>query len=147
MVLGLTAALALQAATQLWATDFEYQAALGRPFAGLYPPWSILIWANTWGHEYPDAVSRAVDAGLLTFCVGMVLAMAVKRLLSLRDPFLHGSARWASEEEAPARETLVGATTKVRVAIQRVSGQLLHTLQQQAGLVREDAGVSPDPSS
>ena len=49
----------LQSATQYFAHEFQYQAALGAHVLQLYPPWSILRWAGKWYGIYPDAVMRA----------------------------------------------------------------------------------------
>jgi type IV secretion system protein VirD4 len=54
----------LQSATQFFAHDFGYQAALGGHFEHLYVPWSILQWAGQWYRQYPDAIMRAGSIGM-----------------------------------------------------------------------------------
>ena len=49
----------LQAATQFFAHDFKYQAALGAHINHIYPPWGIVQWAGKWYGQYPDAFMRA----------------------------------------------------------------------------------------
>ena len=62
----------LQSATQFFAHDFGYQAALGRHFEHLYVPWSILQWASQWYGQYPDAIMRAGSVGMIVTTLGLL---------------------------------------------------------------------------
>ncbi|MBP8898590.1 MAG: conjugal transfer protein TraG, partial [Sulfuritalea sp.] len=66
----------LQSATQFFAHDFGYQAALGHHFEHLYVPWSILQWAGQWYGQYPDAIMRAGSIGMIVTTLGL-LGLAV----------------------------------------------------------------------
>lgn len=88
-----------QVATQICAHDFGYQAALGANIGRLYAPWSIVVWSVRWGHVYASAFRTAANAGLLVMAVGMMTLVAIKLALVRANPYLHGSARWASERD------------------------------------------------
>jgi type IV secretion system protein VirD4 len=95
----------LQSATQFFAHDFGYQAALGRHFEHLYVPWSILQWAGQWYGQYPDAIMRAGSVGMIVTALGL-LGLAVTKMVlansSRLNPYLHGSARWANLKDIQA---------------------------------------------
>ena len=82
----------LQSATQFFAHDFRYQAALGRHFEHVYAPWSILQWASQWYGQYPDAIMRAGSVGMIVTALGL-LGLAVSRMVlansSRLNPYLH----------------------------------------------------------
>lgn len=89
----------LQCATQFFAHEFQYQAALGTHFQHLYAPWSILTWASKWHRVYRDAIVRAGSVGILPTAVALMALAFAKMLLTnslRRNPYLHGSARWAN---------------------------------------------------
>lgn len=64
----------LQAATQCFAWQFRYHAALGPALRtedlALYWPWSILIWRQRFGEDHSDAFSLPVSAFLLIAAAG-----------------------------------------------------------------------------
>jgi type IV secretion system protein VirD4 len=115
----------LQSATQFFAHDFRYQAALGRHFEHVYAPWSILQWASQWYGQYPDAIMRAGSVGMIVTTLGL-LGLAVTRMVlansSRLNPYLHGSARWANLKDIqasgllPRPRTLRQALTGTRPA-------------------------------
>ena len=89
----------LQTATQSFAEQFAYQAALGPHIDRIYPPWGILQWAAKWHAHYPDAFVQAGSAGIVVASLGLfglVLAKMVRANASKANPYLHGSARWAN---------------------------------------------------
>jgi type IV secretion system protein VirD4 len=88
-----------QTATQLCARDFSYQPALGLSVHRLYPPWAIALWASRWGAQYPAAFRAAANAGLFFACAGGMTLVAIKLALVRANPYVHGSARWASAED------------------------------------------------
>ncbi|WP_253189216.1 type IV secretory system conjugative DNA transfer family protein [Brevundimonas sp. LM2] len=65
----------LQAATQCFAWQFAFHAALGPNLraddVGVYWPWSIILWRQTFGVQYPEAFSLPVSAFLLVTASGM----------------------------------------------------------------------------
>jgi type IV secretion system protein VirD4 len=89
----------LQAATQFFAAQFQYHAALGPHLDRIYPPWGILQWAVKWHAHYPDAFVQAGSAGVVVASAGL-LGLVVTRMVaanaSKANPYLHGSARWAN---------------------------------------------------
>jgi type IV secretion system protein VirD4 len=108
VLFGLLLVASAQTATQSCARDFGYQAALGPSFGRLYPPWAIAVWASRWGAQYPAAFQAAANAGLLVASVGAIALVAFKLTLARANPYLHGSARWASEDDI-RRSGLLGA--------------------------------------
>jgi type IV secretion system protein VirD4 len=72
----------LQAATQFFAHDFRYQAALGANFHKCYPPWGILRWAGKWYNLYPNAIMRAGSIGVVTAGFGLLVLAVVKMVLA-----------------------------------------------------------------
>lgn len=89
----------LQVATQLFAHDVRYQAALGANIEHWYPPWAVLQWAYRWHLMYPDAFMRAGSAGVCAGGVGLITLLGVKMIRensSKLSKYLHGSARWAN---------------------------------------------------
>lgn len=92
----------LQAATQFFAHDMRYQAALGVHIKQVYPPWAILQWAEQWYQQYPDAFVRAGSIGISVAGVGLVGLMVAKLIrtnTSKVNRYLHGSARWANRKD------------------------------------------------
>ena len=99
---ALTLGGSLSAATQYFAHSFRYHPALGADFHGVYPPWSILIWAAKWHAAYPDALTQAGGIGVITSAVGLLGLLAVKSIMgntSRASEYLHGSARWANRKD------------------------------------------------
>jgi type IV secretion system protein VirD4 len=112
---ALSLLLGLQCATQFFAHEFQYQSALGAHFQHLYAPWSILHWASQWHGVYPEAILRAGSVGILPTGVGLMALVFAKMVLAnslRRNPYLHGSARWANLRDIqvsgllPRRRTL-----------------------------------------
>jgi type IV secretion system protein VirD4 len=99
MLFVLLLVMSAQVATQVCARDFGYQSALGPCLGRLYPPWAIAVWAGRWGALYPVAFQAAANAGLLLASAGAVVLVAFKLALERVNPYLHGSARWASADD------------------------------------------------
>jgi type IV secretion system protein VirD4 len=98
----LTMGAGLQAATQLFAHDMQYQAALGAHDHHIYPTWAILNWAARWYGAYPDAIMRAGSLGITVTGVGLVGLMVTRMIMantSKVNEYLHGSARWANHKD------------------------------------------------
>ena len=99
---ALTLGAGLQAATQFFAHDMRYQAALGAHAGQFYPPWDILRWAARWYHAYPDALTRAGSVGITVTgmgLIGLVIAKMIMANTSKVNEYLHGSARWANQKD------------------------------------------------
>ena len=95
----------LASATQFFAHDFSYQAALGMHINHAYPPWGILQWASKWYSTYPDAFMRAAGVGITVTSVGLIGIVITKMVLansSKANVYLHGSARWAAKQDIQA---------------------------------------------
>jgi type IV secretion system protein VirD4 len=98
----LTLAGGLQASTQFFAHDMQYQASLGRHMNHVYPPWGIVQWASQWYHQYPDAFIRAGSVGIALAGAGLIALMVAKLIgsnTSKASEYLHGSARWANRTD------------------------------------------------
>jgi hypothetical protein len=130
----------LQSATQFFAHDFGYQAALGRHFEHVYAPWSILQWAGQWYGQYPDAIMRAGSVGMIVTALGL-LGLAVTRMVlansSRLNPYLHGSARWANLKDIQASGLLPRPRTFWQIVTGKAAGgqcrRLCRRLAGQAG--------------
>lgn len=92
----------LSVATQVFAHQYGYGEFLGPQVNGIYPPWGILVWGSMAYDAAPGMFIGAGSVGL--FASGVLLLMGLfVRLVAAntgqRNPYLHGSARWAEEEE------------------------------------------------
>ena len=72
----------LQAATQYFAHDMRYQAALGPHINHIYAPWGIVQWAAKWYHHYPDAFMRAGSVGVTVAGVGLIGLVVAKMVIA-----------------------------------------------------------------
>jgi len=117
----------LQAATQFFAALFNYDPALGARLGTFYAPWDILLWAQRWYTQYPEAVMKAAGIGLLVTVGGLFIAFAVKSVLAnsaRANATLHGSARWANKKDIQAAGLLPPAKTlreRLHPRVQRFS--------------------------
>ncbi len=104
--LGLATLVAgLQSATQCFAFEFGYQPVLGVNFKHIYPPWAIVHWAGNWYELYQNAFMRAASVGITVTAVGLlglVVTKMVQANSSKVNPYLHGSARWANQQDIQA---------------------------------------------
>lgn len=104
----------LQAATQFFASTFQYQAGLGRQINHIYAPWGIVQWASKWYGQYPDAFLRAGSIGVTVAGVGL-LGLAVTKMIlansAQSNEYLHGSARWANSKDIQAAGLIQKAQT------------------------------------
>lgn len=95
----------LQASTQYFAQDFDFQAALGGNFDHIYAPWKILQWTSQWYGQYPNAISKAGSVGIMVAGSGL-LALTIAKIISANsakaNEYLHGSARWANRANIEA---------------------------------------------
>jgi type IV secretion system protein VirD4 len=92
----------LAAATQFFAHQFQYHAALGANISHFYAPWSILAWAHKWYGTYPDAIMQAGGVGTTVAAVGMIglgLVQMIAANTAKANEYLHGSARWADKKD------------------------------------------------
>jgi type IV secretion system protein VirD4 len=89
-------------ATQLFASNLAYHPSLGPNVQHIYPPWEILRWAQLWYGRNPNLFTFPAAAGVATTSAGLLLAVigSFSRSRSLTaSPYLHGSARWASQKD------------------------------------------------
>ena len=86
--------------SQYLAEVLSYHPALGNRFLGLYPPWAWITWIAKY---YTFDLSSLEPAIEITFYSSTALVFAALLFVSKRIPKqlaeLHGSARWADEED------------------------------------------------
>jgi type IV secretion system protein VirD4 len=96
---------ALASATQYFAHQFSYQAALGAHFNRIYPPWEILVWAKNWYGVYPNSIMQAGSIGTTVAALGL-MGLGIAKVISTNtakgNEYLHGSARWADKTDLKA---------------------------------------------
>src|SRR5580693_4107512 len=108
-------------ATQYIAARFQYQPALGAPIlraksGGIYQPFSWIAWGWRYCTSQDERIRRPFFEGeMIVFagsflCVGVFFVLAGRRARKLTENAedLHGSARWADEEDV--RDTGLLAT-------------------------------------
>lgn len=91
-------------ATQHAAEFYGFHESLGQPFhiadIPFYAPWSIFFWQRNFPDEY-GAMAHAVTLGQAIFLVPQFVILgfwfARRRMKGIED--LHGSSKWASEED------------------------------------------------
>ena len=99
-------------ATQYIAARFGYQPALGAPIlraksASLYEPFSWIVWGWRYCTSQDERIRRPFFEGeMIVFagsflCVGIFFVLAGRRTRKLTENAedLHGSARWADEDD------------------------------------------------
>ncbi|EHJ48821.1 TRAG family protein [Solidesulfovibrio carbinoliphilus subsp. oakridgensis] len=115
-------------ATQLVASHFGPQAALGQPWGqalGItwYAPWKILSW-HSWGVEH-EAVKQAESQAQMLFLVPQFVVLGFA-LLGMRKPKagrdIHGSAHWATEQEIQEMGLLDGRGVYLGGWVKRFEG-------------------------
>ncbi len=93
--------ISMQIATQYVAYQFHYHESLGNSLAHAYWPWQVLFWNQKYHTYYPDCFNTAF--GLMVMCGSaflMVIVFAEKQLQGENvSEYLHGSARWANQED------------------------------------------------
>ena len=92
----------LQSATQFFAHEFGYPSQLGPHYQHLYAPWSILLWAYQWWGLFQLSLMRAAAVGITvtsTGLLGLMVAKLVAANSAKTNPYLHGSARWANQQD------------------------------------------------
>jgi type IV secretion system protein VirD4 len=127
-VMALTSlAAGVQAATQYFAYSFNYQDLLGPHLSHIYAPWSYFKWYSAWNERLPDAFQAAGSVGTMVAAGGLVLTALTSMIRansSKANEYLHGSARWADEQDIK-QSGLLGNDEGVYVgAWEDKSGQL-----------------------
>ena len=92
----------LQSATQFFAHEFGYPSQLGPHYQHLYVPWSILLWAYQWWGLFQLSLMRAAAVGMTVTSIGLLGLMVAKVVAAnsaKTNPYLHGSARWANQQD------------------------------------------------
>lgn len=102
MALPLLALLGMSMATLKVASDYGFQPALGRPWFELvgvpiYAPWKIFTWEGI----AESVKDNAITVGQAFFILPLLFAMLCSVALRMNkgNTKLHGSARWAREDE------------------------------------------------
>jgi type IV secretion system protein VirD4 len=99
-------------ATQYIAASFQYQPALGAPIlraksGGVYQPLAWIVWGWRYCTSQDERIRRPFFEGeMIVFagsllCVGVFFALAGRQARKLTENAedLHGSARWADEDD------------------------------------------------
>lgn len=91
----------MQAATQFFAYQFNYQAILGVSLFHLYWPWEIVIWKLKWHSHFPTHFQSAEGVGMMIASLGLIGCILVKQRNNKSNvsEYLHGSARFANEQD------------------------------------------------
>lgn len=105
-VLALTSiAAGIQAATQYFAYSFNYQEKLGPNFNHIYAPWKFFEWYSNWHTQIPEPLNIAASIGAVVASSGLIGTAMAKMVIansSKANDYLHGSARWADQEDIEA---------------------------------------------
>jgi type IV secretion system protein VirD4 len=112
----------LSLATQQFARDFSYHPSLGANIDGYYLPWKIIEWASAWYQQYPEQFMRAGSMGIVgagAGLLGVLLTQMIRANSAKANPYLHGSARWASKKDIQA----AGLLPRERSIIEVVTGK------------------------
>ncbi|MFN3779896.1 MAG: type IV secretory system conjugative DNA transfer family protein [Brevundimonas aurantiaca] len=129
LILALTLAAALQAATQTFAWMFRFDDALGPALrlgdTGVYWPWSILDWRRRFGGQQPEAFSLPISAFLLVSATG-----AGSMLL-----FANGAVRRTRGWGGLAEAARAGLRDGAGCILGRLNGRLLATTDLRPTLV------------
>ena len=111
--------------TQSVAAAYQYHASLGAPLWGeTYPPWQWFFW---W-QAYPDnrVLEQAMAEGQMVFIFPQIVALGFIFAFSRRPrgkDDLHGSARWAVEEDIQHSGLLGGEGVYVGGWVKRFQGR------------------------
>ncbi len=95
-------------ATQHAAAMFRHSPALGHPLFGLDPPWEWLVWWSRWRaidrfQPVWDISGKETAYPLLVLTAIALASIAIARhVLAVSDSDLHGSARWATDNDIRA---------------------------------------------
>ena len=71
-------------------------------FAKLYAPWKIIFWMKEYGGLFPNQLKHAQSLGVVTTSLLMIIVVIWQTLRSHSsnpNEFIHGSARYANEED------------------------------------------------
>lgn len=102
LCLGLSMLIGLQVSTQFFAHLFSYHSSLGQHFYYVYWPWAIIDWGIAWFSQHQQSVFQSIAAGLgamLFSLAGLLLFYRLKLNSSSAQSNLHGSARWANQDD------------------------------------------------
>ena len=102
LLLPALALLGMSMATLKAASDYGFQPALGQPWLTLfgvpvYAPWSIFTWEGISSAVMDNAMTVGQAFFIVPLMFAMICVMAFRRLKGNKS--LHGSARWARENE------------------------------------------------
>jgi type IV secretion system protein VirD4 len=103
LIAAVFATAGLMAATQFIASVFRDQAALGAPWLSFgdkhfYAPWSVLIWSQHYGAQYPKPFSLAQLIAMAGFVSGLFAAAVAARPRLDIKPF--GKGAWGGFSDA-----------------------------------------------
>jgi type IV secretion system protein VirD4 len=89
--------------TQYVAGKFQYHDALGFNIGRVYPPYSIATWYLSWNApEYGDIFETGMIIAAMICAAGFMaflIAMNIMKNTATPNKYLHGSARWAEEQD------------------------------------------------
>lgn len=109
-VLALLALLCgMWAATQFVAWKVNYAPGLGWNIQGVYPPWSVLLWAMEGYGQAPRLFAGAGSIGAVVAAVMLIVAVLWQTVVSNTSramETIHGSARWANQKDINSAELL-----------------------------------------
>lgn len=125
LLVGLSFLLSSQIATQYIAYKFQYQPLLGSSLFHLYAPWAVFNWWFKWQAFYPDYFTAAFGFLTMSACVFFIAIILGKQHLKKENlsEYLHGSARWANNEDLQ-NAGLIGNEEGVYVGAIEEQGQI-----------------------
>ncbi len=94
--------LGLAASTQYFAYAMQYQDVLGPHLHYVYFPGQIVIWSLHWHAHFPVIFGQAYSIGIVVTAVlmiGILIKVTVNARTAKANAILHGSARWANEND------------------------------------------------
>lgn len=97
-----TIIIAMMAATQWFAHSYNYHSALGEHLNKIYWPWKIFDWYITMPDLNQQFYQQSIGAFVIVCAIGFISILIYQTILANStkdDPFLHGSAEWARDED------------------------------------------------
>jgi len=103
--------------TQYLAHILQYQTLLGTNLNGIYEPFAIVRWSYKWHAHMPTIFDKAYGLGVFIAACGLFATAITKFMLlnsSKANSSLHGSAKFATEQDIKAELELIPSTANIK---------------------------------